>query len=459
MSDPPKSRKLRLRSPQRDRVVPIPARLEDWLPPNHLARLIWSAVCRLDLSGFERDLKIVEGHRGHPAADPRLMVALWIYAFSQGVSNARELDRLCVEHLAYIWLCGGVSVNYHSLSDFRVKHQNDLDELMTQVLALLEEAGLVTYEKIAQDGIRVRASAGAASFRRKPTLEKHLEEARQVVAQLKLQAEERQSSEAETTTFDDDDDGGRSRGQAARERAAKERLARLEAALDEIPSARASKPPKKQDEARVSTTDPEARVMKMADGGYRPAYNIQFAADSNNRVIVGVDVTNIGSDQGQAPPMEEQVEARSGQVPDIWLMDGGFNKHSSIEALSEKEIVVYTPVPSPKDRERDPHQALPKDSEKIAEWRLRMGTEEAKEIYKERASIIEWVNAQARSRHGLHQLRVRGLSKVKSIGLWIAVTHNLLILIKHNDGEVADVSVLPATEQVSPIAEVLEAIA
>jgi transposase len=212
--------------------------LEDWLPPDHLARLIWLAVCRLDLSGFERDLKTEkteEGHRGHPAADPRLMVALWLYAFSQGVSSARELARLCVEHLAYIWLCGGVSMNYHSLADFRVKHESDLDELMTQVLTLLERAGLVKYEKVAQDGIRVRASAGAASFRREPTLKKHLEDARQVVAQLKLQVEPRPGSENEEETIPDDgggdDNGGgsvRSRGQAARERAAIERLARLE---------------------------------------------------------------------------------------------------------------------------------------------------------------------------------------------------------------------------------------
>jgi hypothetical protein len=200
--------------------------------------------------------------------------------------------------------------------------------------------------------------------------------------------------------------------------------------------------------------------MKMADGGYRPAYNLQFVADSYSRVIVGVDVTNMGTDHHQAVPMEEQVEARSKQVPGAWLMDGGFNKHEAIEALSHKKIVVYTPVPQPKDEKRDPYQALPKDGVAIAAWRERMGTEQAKEIYKERASIIEWVKAQARNRHGLHQLRVRGLSKVKSIGRWIAVTHNLLVWLKHDFGEgVAELAGLPATAQVNLAAEKLEAVA
>jgi hypothetical protein len=171
----------------------------------------------------------------------------------------------------------------------------------------------------------------------------------------------------------------------------------------------------------------------MADGGFRPAYNLQFAADSQCRVIVGVSVTQQGTDQHEAPGMLEQVESRSGQVPEEWLMDGGYNKHSTIETLSAKGLTVYTPVTKPRGEPvRDPYQPLPSDSAKIAEWRQRMGSEEAKQIYQERASIIEWVNAQARSRHGLQQLPVRGLAKAKSIGLWIAVTHNLLLWLKHS---------------------------
>src|SRR5882672_3808518 len=371
---------VRLRRAEREQVNPVRVRLNGLLESDHLARMMWEVVEQLDVSEFTTDLVVIEGGPGRSAADPRILICLWLYTTSQGVNSARKLEQLCVEHLAYIWICGGVSMNYHTLSDFRSKHAVALDNLMTQILGHLQHAGLVEFEQIAQDGLRVRASAGTSSFHREATLNKSLEQARELVEKVKAG-----SDEAVTP-----------RQEAARERAAKERKERLEAALAEMPSARAAKRKDKQEEARVSTTDPQARVMKMANGGYNPAYNIQLAADTANQVIVGVDVTNVGSDMSQAPPMVNQVQERSGQLPNIWLMDGGFASQPSIEQVEAAGPQVLAPVKKLKDSSRDPHQPHQQDSPVIAAWRKRMGEEEAKLTYRLRASTIECVNAQAR---------------------------------------------------------------
>jgi transposase len=424
-SDPPSTAalprdQLRLRRACRDQVIAIPARLADLLPADHLARLIWEAVARLDLTAFYASIVVVIGGPGQAATDPQILAALWLYALSQGVTSARELNDLCVEHLAYIWLCGGVSMNYHTLSDFRGQHLQALDDLLTQVLACLDQADLIAYEHTAQDGMRVRANAGAASFRREATLEKRLAEARAVVAALTAP----QAPETEPAARS-------ARVQAAQERAATEQVARLEAALAELPAAQAAKPTAEQADARVSTTDPTARVMKMADGGYRPAYNFEFATDTANRVIVGVDVTNAGSDKAEMAPMIDQEQERTERLPDDWLMDGGFVTLAAVETGTAKGVRIVAPVPQPKDPTRDPTQPLATDSPAVAAWRTRMATDEAKATYKLRAATSECVNAQARSRHGLLQLRVRGLLKALAVALWIAITHDLLIWLRH----------------------------
>ena len=416
-SNDPTPRRLRLRKANRNDVVPVPARLEDLLPQNHLARLIWDMTVRLDLSAFYAPIKVVEGEPGAPAIDPQILTALWLYAISQGVTSAREIDVLRVEHLAYIWLCGGVSLNYHTISDFRTDYEEELDELMTQVVEQMDQAGLVELGTQAQDGMRVRASAGAASFRRQPTLEK-------VLAQAQVRKEEvERMGQAES-------DERTAAQKAAQERAASECVERLEAALGEMPAARAAKKPKERDKARVSSTDAEARVMKMADGGYRPAYNWQFSVELSNLVITGVDVVNTGSDKAQMEPMVKQVVKRTHQLPKNWLVDGGFVKLTAIEALDVLGVTVLGPVPEPKDKSRDRYAPLPTDSDIIAKWRQRMGTEGGKATYKQR-SLVELPNAHARSRYGIQQVRVRGRRKVRCVALWVAITYNLLIWIRH----------------------------
>jgi transposase len=388
--------------------------LDALLPEDHQARLVWQYVEGLDLSPLYEQIRAVEGWAGRDAIDPKILMALWLYATLDGVGSSRQLDRLCCEHVAYQWICGGVSVNYHTLSDFRTAHTEFLDELLTQSVATLMHQELVTLDRVAQDGMRVRANAGAASFRRRKTLEECQSEAQQQVEAL------RQEVEA-------DPGASSKRQQAARRRAARERSERIRRALDEMPDVESKKKAGQKDKARVSTTDPEARVMKMPDGGFRPAHNVEFATDTASQVITGVEVVNTGSDQGQMSPMVEQHQDRYGQAPDEVLVDGGFAKHEDIEKVSSPEngTVVYAPVQKPKNDARDPHAARPGDSEVIAEWRRRMGTPEAKEIYKERASTAECVNAIARNR-GLRQFLVRGLAKVRAVALWFVLAHNLM---------------------------------
>jgi len=275
--------------------------------------------------------------------------------------------------------------------------------LLTQVVGGMTRAGLVGLDAHAQDGMRGRASAGAASFHRQATLEKSLEQARAQQVAVEL------SHTAETQTRT-------AREQAAQERAARERVERLEAALTELPAVQAAKPADERGEARVSSTDPAARVMKMADGGFRPAYNWELVVDSLYRVITAVDVVNAGSDKAQTLPMIGQDLQRCGQLPDDWLMDGGFVTLRVIEAATP-QVRVLAPVPEPKDETRDRYAPRPGDAPAVADWRQRMGTAEAKETYKLRAATVECVNAQARGRHGVQQVRVRGRAKVRCVAL------------------------------------------
>jgi transposase len=403
----------RLRLAVRDQVELRMAALDDLLEPEHEVRAVWAYAGTLDLSSLRGAIGSVEGEAGHPAADPRVLASLWLYATLRGVGSARELDRLCRHHVAYQWLCGGVSVNYHTLSDFRVAHGELLDRILTESVAVLLHAKVVTMDRVAQDGMKVRASAGASSFRRERTLVEHLADAGEQVRALRAELEE--------------DPGASTRRQrAARERAARERRERLERATAELEKVRAARKPAEREKARASTTDPEARVMKMGDGGYRPAYNAQLATDAATQVIVGVAVTNSGGDQGQMLPMVEQIEARHGRSPAAMLADGGYVKKEDIEALSgpAHEVRVYAPPMAPKKADQDPHAPRADDGPGVAAWRARMGTEEAKAIYKERAATAECVNAQARNR-GLYAVRVRGRRKVLAVVLWYVLAHNL----------------------------------
>jgi transposase len=279
----------------REQIELVPRSLEETVALDHPARAIWALLERLDLSGFYRQIRAAVDGPGRPASDPRVLLGLWLLATVEGIGSARRLARLSEEHDAYRWLRGGVPVNYHLLSDFRVAHRAELDELLTQTIALLLSEELVTLQRVAQDGVRVRAAAGSGSFRRRATLERCLEEAREQVERLAAEREAPDASDPTATR----------QQQAARERAARERLERVERALEALPALEAIKAKQRQKlakdkqqrvgEARVSTTDPDVRVMKMGDGGFRPALNIQVASTGDGRAIVGVEVSQQGS--------------------------------------------------------------------------------------------------------------------------------------------------------------------
>ena len=415
---PDPKRGARLRQAERSQIVWGRIDLDATLPEDHPARGIWLVVERLDLSPLYARIEARDDVPGAATIDPKILLALWVYATSEGEGSAREIWRLTDLHAAYRWLCGGVEVGYHTLSDFRSRRAAVIDGLITQVLALLMGQHLVELKRVAQDGTRVRASAGASSFRRPQTLQALMERAR-----AHLEAVTREAADPAITT----------RRAAARKRGAVERLTRLEAALQQVPEVTATKlrSGAKDATVRVSTTDPDARVMKMGDGGFRPAFNVQFATTTDRaRVIVGVAVTNRGSDMGQTTPMLEQIEKRTGVRPTELLIDGGYPGHDAIDAAAQRGAVVYAPLPKPREGDtRDPHLPRDDDSEAVAAWRRRMATDEAKAIYRERAATAETVNADAKAHRGLDHMPVRGLDKVLGTASLFVLTYNILRLI------------------------------
>jgi transposase len=414
--------KPRLRHPIRDQVEMRWASLDELLEGDHPARVVWAAICKLDLKAWLGEIKAVEGHVGRDATDPRLLVALLTFATLKGVGSAREIERLCQlgeRSLPYQWLCGGVTVNHSMLSHFRSCGGEKWDELLTQIVGTLLHAGLVKMDRVAQDGMRVRASAGKSSFRRRGGLEECLKAAQEQVETLKKLAEE---DTAELTQ----------RQRAARERAAGERQQRIEEAMrqcEELQQQRDASHGRKGREARASTTDPEARVMKFADGGYRPGYNVQFATDTESGVIVGVEVTNAGNDGEELPPMLDQLEERYERIPDEALVDGGFATKDAIDQADQRGCTVYAPIRAEEKKRadgEDPYARKKGDSDAVAAWRSRMGTEAAKLIYRLRGQTAEWVNAQARNR-GFWFMPVRGQPRCRTVALLFAIAHNLVV--------------------------------
>jgi len=427
-AEPDLSTPPRLSVPDRLQLL-SPRTIDELLEPDHPARAVWSYVQQLDLVPCYDRIRARGNVAGRPAIDPRLLVGLWLYATLSGCTSARALAVLCIHDDPFIWLVGGVSVNYHTLSDFHTDNPEFVEQLLTDSVEFLRQQGLIDLDRIAQDGMRVRASAGAASFRRRETLERlwqkaqaELQELRQKLADNAIDPKFTEGVATEQPTAGEPK---LSPPQAAKLRHAEDRLERVEQALERMPEMEAKIKPGAQKEARVSTTDPQATVMKMADGGFRPAYNVEYGTACDGQVVVGVDVVTVGSDQGQMPPMLDQIENRFEQRPKEVLVDGGFANLQDIDNVQAGEkCKVYAPVAKPKKDTVDRHEPKATDSAEVAEWRQRMGTKKAKKIYKERAATSECVNAQARNR-GLRQFLVRGLAKVKSVAIWFAIAHNM----------------------------------
>ena len=410
----------RLRRAEREQVLMEPLSLEQTLPPDHPARAVWAAVRSLDWSAFEAPVLARGDSPGRAATDPRVLAALWLYGAVDGVGSGRHLAELCVDHAAYRWIRGGVPVCYHVLNDFRTGHGPALDELFTQVLGRLVNAGMVDVETITQDSTVVRASAGRSSFHREQTLEKDLAAAREHLAALRREVED--SPEASKQR--------REQRRAAREHAAQDRVRRIEEAMAHVQQIREAKAaqkdkPSKHQEPRASSTDPEARMMKTADGGHVPGYLVQLAQDPASRAIVGVDVTNAG-DKGREAEMRQQVRERSRREMKAHVVDGNYFTHAAVERADAEGVALYAPVPEPKKQGQDRYARRKDDSDAVAEFRERMGTAQGQEVYGLRCRTCETVNADVKEHRGLRTVRVRGLVKVLNVALWHALAYNLL---------------------------------
>lgn len=415
--------KPRIITPVRDQVEMKMYCVDDLIPKDHKARAVWKYVKSLNLSNFLTNIQSVEARAGRSATDPHLLLSLWLYATIEGIGSGRVIERYCSEHNAFKWLCGGVSVNYHSINDFRANNKRRLNEILTQTVAIFLEAKIIDLESISQDGIRVRAHAGSGSFRRQETLEDYIIMAEEYVKTLMEEFEENPNEAIKR----------KRQSELTRAKEQEERLKRAARELDEIKISKEKVlkknykklTEKEKSEMRVSMTDPEARKMKMANGGFNPAYNVQLASDVASKVIVGLKVEQVGTDVGLISPMHEQVTEKFDIMPKKWLADGGYTEHKDIENMAKinSGCEVLVPVKNPNNPES--YQPKKDDSDVIKEWRINMGTIEVKETYKNRASTSELVNAQARNR-GLQQFVVRGIEKVTSSILIFAITHNMI---------------------------------
>jgi transposase len=460
------------------RVVEV----ERLIAEDHPARAIWEFVGRLDLSGYYREIRSVEGVAGRPGWDPQLLISLWIYSYSQGVGSARAIARLCESDPAYQWLTGMEVVNAHTLSDFRVEHEEALQGVFAGVLGVLSAEGLIKLERVTQDGTKVQAAAGSNSFRTQERIEQHLEAARELVAAVQEQGEEGSSRQMIQ----------------ARQRARRERQQRLESALQEFEALGSKKGGSKKSKERVSTTDPQARIMKQKDGGFAPSYNVQISTDTANGVIVGVEATQAGNDFDQLVPAVERVQEAFGKVPEQVVADGGYVNRDNIVAMAEAEVEFIGPACDEKgkgdssyaqrgvapeyraeafvydaatDSYRCPQgkvllyegkdqsnqyvsyryraqagdcRSCPakgqccqknhktgrsiqrkEDLREVAEFRDKMQTDAMREIYRQRSQIAEFPNLWIKAKLRLRQFAVRGLRKVGMECLWACLTYNI----------------------------------
>lgn len=406
--------KPRLKIPVRNQVEIMTSSLDDCLTEDHKVRSVWAFVEQLDLSNILTKIKSVESSPGAPAIDPKILIAIWLYAFIEGIISAKIINRYCREHVAFKWLCGGVSVNEHTISDFRTDHGDAFDDLLTQSIGILSHQGTITITRIAQDGMKVQANAGKSSFRREKTLKKHLKMAEEHIKALKKELKENPGAMS-------------ARQAAAKVRATEERVKRTNKALDELTKLRRQKEiankkksrpftSKDKQEVRASKTDPEARIMKMSNSGFSPAYNVQFATETTSKTVVGVSVVQAGHDYGQLGAMKKQVEERLGYPVEEILADEGFLQHNDVDGVSQTSR-VYIPA-----------ETINSDTklQSIREIKKRMETPESKEIYKQRASSAEFVNARVRTR-GFTQVLVTGVDKVQVVAVFFALAHNMML--------------------------------
>lgn len=439
--------------------------VERLIAEEHVARAIWGVVGSLDLSQFEEEIASNAEQGGRPAFAPQLMISLWVYAYSIGIGSAREIARRSEYDPAFQWLCGLEVVNYHTLASFRTERREQLDELFTQVLGVMSAQGLVKLEQVMQDGTKIKAQASPGSFHREASLRRHLELARQQIAQMGDPLAEEVSA----------------RVSAARQRAKRERAERLEQAIEEMERLRASKTRGAKEEPRVSVTEPEARKMKLPQAGFGPSYNVQVSADGEHKIILNIAVVQDGNDHHQLTPAVDRMEQQFGQKPQQMVADGDFTTRANIEEMDRRGVdfvgslrkddgpdkafaydqqqkcyrcqqnILLRPDgsqtssgvsyrrfrASPEDCQSCPQKLaccgnsasrnllVPPPSPALDAFRTKMQTEEAKAIYRRRGPVIEFCNLWIKCKLNLQRFHVRGQRKAHTEAVWAALTYNL----------------------------------
>lgn len=342
--------KPRTIKPQRDQVEMMMFSIDQLIPVDHKARLVWKYVEKLDLSKLLLKIESTEGSLGRPAIDPHILLTLWLYATIEGIGQGRVIERYCSEHNAFKWICGGVNVNYHTINDFRANNEECLNELITQSVAMLLAENLVSLEEISQDGIKVRAHARASSFRRKDKLKIFQKIAKERVEKLN---KERLKTASDVINRKKIIENQKAVDRENRINKAIEQLNKITEQKKKVLKKQRKKLAKeKEEKIRVSTTDPESRVMKMGNSGYNPAYNVQLATDVKTQVIVGIKVSNQEMDMGLISQMQEQVINTFGTKPKRWLVDGGYVQHEDIDKIAQinPECILYMPRETLKTR-------------------------------------------------------------------------------------------------------------
>lgn len=406
--------RARTREPVREQGRFVFEYPEDTLAADHPARLIWRVVESMDVSAFLAESRAVEGRQGRDRLSVRMLLSLWLYGVSVGVGSAREIARRIEGDTAFRWLVGDQRVGHAKLSEFLVGHRAALEKAFADVIGTLMGRGLLRLDLVAMDGTRVRASAGAASFRREVTLEACREQAELHVKAVLSEADDPTVSER------------LKRLREAKAREYEERVNEAIASLHELRDERKATTHRKfePEKLRTSTTDPDARRMKMGDGGYRPAYNVQLATAGSplggKSTVVGVRVTNVGSDLGAVDPMLDEIERTTGALPTTLLADGNHGDLDSIRAAHERGVKALIPP-----RAETPGARSAADVP-ILEWRARMQTDEAKQLYRARSALAELPNARLKTRFAMSQLLVRGLEKVTCFALLTALSMNIL---------------------------------
>ncbi len=452
--------------------------VERLIGEDHPARAIWELVGRLDLRSFYQAIESSAEEGGRPAFDPQLLISLWVYAYTQGIGSAREVARRCEYEPAFQWLTGLQEVNYHTLADFRVEKQKELDELFTQVLAALSKEGLVTLQQVMQDGTKIRAAASPRSMQSESSIQEHWERARKRVAEM----------------GDPRKDETNPRAKQARLRAQRERRERLDQAMGELEKLHKLKAARSSSKW-VSISEPEARKMKQGDGSLALSYNAQISADAAHGLIVGVEVTQAASDWDELLPAMERIEQRMGRRPQQIVADAGYTSRAVIEEMTERKMdflgsmpredastgktapnrlppsafvyqpeanrylcpggkllrpqgrhnkkkpgvmayryeakaedchaCAYKPKCCPGNQQRGRGLLRLEESAAVLTFRKKMASEEAQTQYRRRGRVVEFCHAWIKSKLGLRQFHVRGLVKVGTELLWACLTYNL----------------------------------